>query len=136
MYRVGVKCHFTAVHILEGDVPEDERLPHSHEYVLEWIFDVTELDSRGFSLDIALLERQAEKLCSFIGGIKLHELDYFADRNSSLENLCAYLRDCLADGLREELREADLGRIGSMEVRIWENEGAWAGISGEFPAPR
>lgn len=129
-YRVGVRGNFTAIHALVGDVPEHEKTPHEHEYLLEWTFTLQSLDERGFSLDIALLERLRDALIHEIRGVNLNGLPYFSGVNSSLENLCGFFFQRLSQMLREELGDPDLKRIGEMEIRIWENDQAWAGLAG------
>jgi len=135
MYKVGVERDFEAIHALVGDVPEEEKHPHPHKYRIEWVFHITSLDQRGFSLDIALLERLLENQCGEIKGVNLNSLEYFKERNSSLENLCSFFTTTLRDKLIGELSGEDARRITSMEIKIWENDHAWAGEVTEFPKP-
>lgn len=128
-YRVGVRGNFTAIHALVGDVPEYEKHPHEHEYLLEWLFTLHSLDDRGFSLDIALLEKIRDTHIAEIRGVNLNDLPYFSSVNSSLENLCGFFFQRLSALLKDQLTAEDLKRIEEMEIRIWENDQAWAGLS-------
>jgi 6-pyruvoyltetrahydropterin/6-carboxytetrahydropterin synthase len=132
MYSVGVKQDFSAIHALVGDVDPEEKVPHPHEYTMEWRFRVKSLDHMGFSLDIAMLELTLGSLLRSIQDFSLNELPYFAELQTSLENLCRFFFDRLSTSLREQLRGDDISRIDSMHLRIWENENAWAGIEGNI----
>ena len=77
MYKVGVIGLFSAIHSLVGDVAEEEKIPHAHDYKLEWVIDVDELDERGFSLDISVLEGVREELFKYLQDKNLNELEIF-----------------------------------------------------------
>lgn len=131
MYKVGVVGGFSAIHALAGDVPEEEKQPHAHEYKLEWDIEVNHLDERGFSLDISVLEKIRNALFIAIEGVNLNEHEYFKSRPVSLENLCEFVYKNLCTALIQWLSDVELKKISTMEIRIWENSQAWAGISRE-----
>ena len=132
IYRVAVRGRFKAVHALVGDVPAREQRPHPHRYLLEWILVVHTLDSRGFALDIALLEKIKEQQIAEMRRINLNELAYFATINTSLENLCQFLSDALKQKLVAALQRRDCARITETELRVWEHAQAWASITQSF----
>ena len=55
-------------------------------------------------------------------------LKYFNNKPVSLENLCSFVFDILSKDLSAKISRYDKSRIVTMEIRIWENEQAWAGI--------
>ncbi|OQX29096.1 MAG: hypothetical protein B0D92_05470 [Spirochaeta sp. LUC14_002_19_P3] len=131
MYKVGVVGRFSAIHTLAGDVPEEEKHPHAHNYKLEWDIEVSQLDERGFSLDISMLEKIRDALFITVEGVNLNEHEYFKNKPVSLENLCEFVYKKLCTGLMQRLSGADLAKITAMEIRIWENSQAWAGTRRE-----
>ena len=128
MYKVGITGYFSAIHSLAGDVPEEEKLPHAHDYKLEWTLNVENLDERGFSLDISVLEEIRDDIFQILDGENLNENEFFKDIPVSLENLCNFTYMKFFNELSGRVGSDDLSRTSSMEVRIWENDQAWAGI--------
>ncbi|MBN1686459.1 MAG: 6-carboxytetrahydropterin synthase [Spirochaetales bacterium] len=136
MYAVGVTGDFTAIHSMVGDVPPEEKEPHPHGYRLEWTLWVEKLDERGFSLDISVLERIRDELFSDMAGKVLNDISWFKEKTTSLEYLCGYVFESLQSAVNGAMEKSDTGRISRMEVRIWENEHAWAGVDGGFSTVR
>jgi 6-pyruvoyltetrahydropterin/6-carboxytetrahydropterin synthase len=124
MYKAGVASEFEAKHYLRGDFgPESE--PHSHPYEVEAVCETDRLGPQGFSVNIALLEEVLWKELEKIDKRLLNELPYFAERQTSLENLASYLWEQIRVGLQQGLAEGEeLPR--EMELRIWESPTAWA----------
>jgi 6-pyruvoyl-tetrahydropterin synthase len=123
MYQVGIRNKFTASHYLTGDFGE-ESLPHEHEYLVEWVCSTNVLDENGFSVNIAVMEEELQSLVSALAGGRLNDLDFFKDRQVSVENLAHYVHSCLVQGLKR--RGISLASILEFQVRIWESENAWA----------
>lgn len=122
MFSSGVLRSLRARHYLVGDFGE-ESTPHSHPYRVELICRNRELDRNGFSTDIAAMEDVLDTVLAEIDDVLLNDIPYFADRQPSLEYLATYLTERIRAGL--EAREAAPSE--PLEIRIWENEGAWAG---------
>ena len=133
MYRVGIKRPFKASHFLAGDF-EDESRPHEHTYTADWIMEVDGLDENGFSVDIALMEELLEEVTTSVEGVLLNDLPFFENRQSSVENTAEYLSRELFEKLAE--RGASLERLRRSEMRIWENDSAWASYATEDPSHR
>jgi 6-pyruvoyltetrahydropterin/6-carboxytetrahydropterin synthase len=123
MFKVGVKHEFNASHALVGDFG-DETIPHSHTYMLDWNLAVRELDENGFSMNIANLEEAIARTAAQMDGLYLNDQPFFTGRQPSVENMAVYL-DTLLNEKLESLGE-DLSRLMWTEVRIWENDYAWA----------
>lgn len=127
MYRAGVSRSYTARHALRGDFG-DESVPHSHPYVVEWMCETAHLDENGFSVNIAAVEAALEAVLGRIDDVLLNDLEYFRERQPSLENLATYLHRELSRELPEHGQ--DLAAIRNSEVRIWESDTAWASFAG------
>jgi 6-pyruvoyl-tetrahydropterin synthase len=93
---------------------------------VEWVCSVETLDSNGFGVDIALMESVLEEALAEIDDKLLNDMDYFENRQPSLENLGLYLEE----KLRCELvgRDPELHLLGS-SIQIWESQTAWARFS-------
>jgi 6-pyruvoyl-tetrahydropterin synthase len=123
MYQVGIKNKFRATHFLLGDFAE-ETLPHEHEYLVEWICSTNVLDENGFSVDIAVMEEELQRLIDRIQGRSLNDLEFFKDRQVSVENLAHYIHTELVDGLTKQ--NFSLESVFEFQIKIWESETAWA----------
>ena len=123
MYQVGIRNKFRATHFLLGDFAE-ETLPHEHEYVVEWICSTNVLDENGFSVDIAVMEEQLQRLIDRIQGKSLNDLEFFKERQVSVENLAQYFHADLVEGLKKQ--NFSLESVLEFQIKIWESETAWA----------
>jgi 6-pyruvoyl-tetrahydropterin synthase len=122
VFSTGVTRPLRARHFLVGDFG-DESVPHSHPYRVELICSSPGLDANGFSTDIAVMEEVLEAVLAEIDDVMLNELPFFQGRQSSLENLTLYL---VAE-IRARLARASAEPDEPIEIRIWENDSAWAG---------
>ena len=123
MYQVGIKNTFRASHFLVGDFAE-ETVPHEHEYLVEWICATNVLDENGFSVDIAVMEEELRHLIDNIRGKLLNDLEFFNDRQVSVENMAHYIHTALVRALSR--RSFSLESVLEFQVKIWESETAWA----------
>jgi 6-pyruvoyl-tetrahydropterin synthase len=123
MYQVGIRNTFRASHFLVGDFGEETR-PHEHEYMVEWICATNVLDEHGFSVNIAVMEEELQKLIDTTQGKLLNDLEFFKDRQVSVENLAQFVHTVLV----ERLSRSDFAveSVVEFQVKIWESETAWA----------
>lgn len=126
MFTAGVTRPLRARHFLQGDFG-DESVPHSHPYRVELLSRSRTLDENGFSTDIAAMERSLEAALREIDDVLLNDLGWFQGRQPSLENLAVYL----VERIRSLLAEHGATPSEPLEIRIWENESAWAGYREE-----
>ncbi len=126
MYRVGVSDRVRALHALQGDFGEESQT-HAHEYRVEWICSALSLDENGFSVDIALLSEELARLLRDLEGCDLNKLEFFRDRQPSVENFAFYLHRELFRALAQ--RDYPVYGIAESEIRIRESESAWASYS-------
>lgn len=126
MFTTGVKRPLNARHYLPAEEGPEAK-DHQHPYMVEWRVQVPALDSKGYGTDIAWMERNLEAILGEIDGVLLNELPAFSACLPSLENLCVYLWErCAATGIAGKAG-------GSMSIKIWENERAWAQYDAAFP---
>ena len=121
--EVGIKNKFRATHFLLGDFAE-ETLPHEHEYIVEWICSTNVLDENGFSVDIAVMEEELQRLIDRIQGKSLNDLEFFKDRQVSVENLAHYIHTEVVEGLKKQNFSPE--SVFEFQIKIWESETAWA----------
>jgi 6-pyruvoyltetrahydropterin/6-carboxytetrahydropterin synthase len=119
MYTVAVKRDFIAQHRLIGGDWGAENTLHSHHYQLELRLHGASLDGHGYLVDIVDIERVLNETVEHYRDCTLNEQAEFAGLNPSIEHFSRILCQALA----AQIRAANLG---ALEVRLWENEIAWA----------
>lgn len=92
--------------------------------MVEWICSTNVLDENGFSVNIAVMEEELERLTARMRGGLLNDLEFFKDRQVSVENMAHYMHAELLEAL--EARSFSLESIREFQVKIWESETAWA----------
>ncbi|NPA06551.1 MAG: 6-carboxytetrahydropterin synthase [Chloroflexi bacterium] len=120
MYTLAVLRDFIAQHYLVGGDWGPENQPHSHHYRLELRLEGSQLDEHGYLVDIVAVNAALDALLSRYRDHMLNDLPEFDGLNPSLEHFARIL----AHRLAERLRAANLH---ALEVRLWEDETAWAG---------
>ena len=124
MYRTGIKAPCRARHMLVGDFKPEEIVPHEHEYLIEWICTVSDLDRNGFGVDIDLLTAKLDKVVGTMGGVLLNDLPFFRGIQSSIENTARFISGSLQRELAAE--GYALSTMKEWEIRVWESDAAWA----------
>ncbi|MFN8533599.1 MAG: 6-carboxytetrahydropterin synthase [Dehalococcoidia bacterium] len=124
VYRLGIRRDFIAQHFLVGGDFGDENTLHSHHYVLEARLDGDALDRHGYLVDLLEFEAILDDLCRRYRDQTLNEQPEFDGLNPSIELFARIL--CLA--LEARLPRGTIGRV---EVRLWENDSAWASYAVE-----
>jgi 6-pyruvoyltetrahydropterin/6-carboxytetrahydropterin synthase len=126
MFALGITKNFTARHYLVGGDWGPENEEHAHQYRIEIRVEGPNLDRHGYLVDITALEARMEELASEFNGRVLNHLPCFEGLNPSIERLARIL----CDEFRSRLSNAE-GL--SLEVRVWENENAWASFRRDIP---
>lgn len=125
MYSVAVRWDFVARHfLLGGDFGAESQL-HTHDYRVEVQIDGPSLNQYGFLVDIVEIEARMESLLTRFRNSTLNELEEFKAMNPSIENFARVLCEALTPDARCQ-------NIARLQVRIWENEKAWAAYRQEF----
>ena len=119
MYTLGVRRDFIARHFLIGGDWGPENYPNSHHYVLELRLEGSELDIHGYLVDIVDVERHLDEIVNFYKEQMLNDKPGFAGLNPSLEHFARIL--CIS--LSESIKAPNISEI---EVKLWENDSAWA----------
>ncbi|RLT51136.1 MAG: 6-carboxytetrahydropterin synthase [Chloroflexi bacterium] len=118
-YCLCVQRDFVAQHYLIGGDWGAENQPHSHHFVLELRLHGSELDEHGYMVDIVDVERELQTLVAVYRDQLLNDLAPFAGLNPSIENFARILCGALAGRVLAPT-------VRAFEVRLWENEIAWA----------
>jgi 6-pyruvoyltetrahydropterin/6-carboxytetrahydropterin synthase len=119
VYQLGLQRSFEARHFLVGGDWGDENRPHTHAYRIEWILAGSTLDRHGFLVDLVQVEARLDEVVERFRGMLLNDLPEFRGLNPSLEHFARILNDRLAASLGDS-------RPTSSEIRLWENDAAWA----------
>jgi 6-pyruvoyltetrahydropterin/6-carboxytetrahydropterin synthase len=122
MYTVAVKRDFIAQHYLVGGDwgPENQR--HAHHYQLELQLHGEDLDEHGYLVDIVEIEAALDALAEHYRDHTLNELPEFRGLNPSIEHFSRILCKTLAAHIQAR-------NIRSLQVKLWENDIAWAAFS-------
>jgi 6-pyruvoyl-tetrahydropterin synthase len=128
MFEAGVSRELNTRHFLKGDFGE-ESTPHSHEYRFEFSCTVRDLDETGFSADIALLEEAAESAARELDRVLLNDLQYFADKQTSIENMARYIHRLMIRFLQRKGGVPE--KFVKSRVTVWESPDAWASFIDE-----
>jgi 6-pyruvoyltetrahydropterin/6-carboxytetrahydropterin synthase len=119
MYTVAVKRDFVAQHFLIGGDWGAENFKHSHHYQVEVQLEGAELDQHGYLADIVDIEANLDALVAYYRDKTLNDLPEFAGLNPSLEHFSRIVCQTLAERIKAS-------NLGSITVKLWENEIAWA----------
>ena len=118
-YWLCVQRDFVAQHYLIGGDWGAENLRHSHHFVLELRLHGSALDQHGYMVDIVDVERELQAVLAVYRDQTLNDLVPFAGLNPSIENFARILCAALAE-------RVPAPAVRAFEVRLWENEIAWA----------
>jgi len=119
MYTLAVRRSFVAQHFLIGGDWGAENFWHSHHYQLELQLEGATLNQHGYLVDIVQVEAALNALVNAYRDRTLNDLPQFAGINPSIEHFTRIA----AHELAPQVYAANLG---SLLVKIWENEIAWA----------
>lgn len=119
MYTLAIQRDFIAQHFLIGGDWGSENQLHSHPYRLEVRLAGHDLDKHGYLLDIVELEAQIDALLARYRDITLNNLPEFEGLNPSIEHFSRILCQAISD-------QTGADDIRAVEVRLWENDIAWA----------
>lgn len=126
MYTVSIHSDFVSQHYLIGGDWGAENQKHSHHYRVELRLLGSELDEHGYLLDIDELKSLLAAQVARFRDRTLNELPAFEGLNPSLEHFTRILGAALAGQL-------DRPNLQRLELRLWEDEIAWASFTCELP---
>ena len=126
MYTLCAQRAFSARHFLVGGDWGSENQPHAHSYRVEMRLSAENLEANGYLADLAVLEPILDGCVARFADRLLNDLDEFAGLNPSIEHFARLFCSRL-------LRQLDRRGFCRVEIRIWENEVAWASYQEAFP---
>ncbi len=97
----------------------DENCEHSHAYELELRLTGSKLDRHNYLVDLLDIEKILDSVTGKYRDSLLNSFPGFKGLNPSLELFSRILADEISNQMHEE-------NIESVEVKLWENEEAWA----------
>jgi len=113
LYTVTVESVFTASHRLT--MPDGSReAPHSHDWIVRVAVSAEKLDETGLAVDFDDLKGMIADITGPFAGACLEQLDCFAGRNASAENVAGYVYDTIEPMLPDHLK---LEYVEVMEAR-------------------
>lgn len=119
MYTVAVRRDFIAQHHLIGGDWGAENELHSHHYQVELQLQGESLDRHGYLVDIVDIERILNALVERYRDCTLNQQVEFAGLNPSIEHFSRILCQALS-------AQITAPNICAVQVRLWENDIAWA----------
>jgi 6-pyruvoyltetrahydropterin/6-carboxytetrahydropterin synthase len=120
MYSVTVVRSFVAQHYLTVPDPGPEGEVHSHRFTAEIELVGPELGEHGYLVDIDDVKAATDAVVDRYRDETLNEMPRFDGRNPSVERFARVFCDRFLDA-------ADLSTPERVEVRLWEDDEAWAG---------
>jgi 6-pyruvoyltetrahydropterin/6-carboxytetrahydropterin synthase len=126
MYTLRLQKAFNAHHYLIGGDWGSENQPHAHPYRVEIRLTAGELDAHGYLVDLEVIEPILDACVGHYRDRLLNDLPEFLETNPSIEHLAN--RFC--EGFLQRLGGH---RFSAVEIRIWEDEMAWASYRKTFP---
>jgi 6-pyruvoyltetrahydropterin/6-carboxytetrahydropterin synthase len=125
MYTLCAQRAFNARHWLVGGDWGSENQVHTHSYRIELRLSAERLDRHGYLADLCELEPLLDECVAVYKDRLLNELDEFEGLNPSIERFARLFH------LRFMQRLGD-HPFSAVEIRVWENETAWAGFREDF----
>jgi len=129
MYTVAVRREFIARHYLIGGDWGDENNPHAHHYVIEVELEGPNLDGHGYLTDICDIESALDEQVAYYRDKMLNDLPEFDGLNPSIEHFARILCHAIAAIIQTD-------HLGSISVKLWENDWAWSRYSQHFQRDR
>jgi len=117
-YTLAVTRDFVARHHLVGGDWGAENQLHSHHYRVEVQLEGGHLDEHGYLVDIVAVEAHLEELVAYFRDQTLNDLPEFAGLNPSIEHFARIL--C------QEILSRVKAPLDAVQIKIWENDIAWA----------
>ncbi len=119
LYRIAVQRDFIAQHYLFGGDWGPENQLHSHHYEVELLLEGDTLDQHGYLVDIVDVENAMNEVVDRFRDKTLNDVPDFSGLNPSIEHFSRLMCTALSERIQAS-------NINAFEVKIWENEIAWA----------
>ena len=95
LYELTVKSEFEAAHKIENYPGKCVRL-HGHNWIVEAIAQGTQLNELGILVDFKIFKAELNKILDEFDHQYLNELEIFADKNPTAENIAKEIFDKLS----------------------------------------
>ncbi len=122
VFEVEIQEEFSAAHFLRG-YPGDCSKLHGHNWLVSVMVASNGLDDLGMAIDFRVLRATVDEVLGKLDHSCLNELEAFAEKNPTSENIAKYVFDELA------IRLARKGLPNPTKVSVRESPGATATYS-------
>ena len=95
MYELSVKSEFEAAHFIKNYPGKCARL-HGHNWIVEAVAQGTKLNELGILIDFKIFKSELNKILDELDHQYLNELEIFAKKNPTAENLAKEIFDKLS----------------------------------------
>ena len=119
MYKLMVSRKFIAQHYLTVPDCGPENELHSHHFAVDVRMEGDELNEHGYLVDIDDVKQGLDEIESRYKDATLNDLPEFEGLNPSVEHFSRFCCERMARYVQAE-------NVTRIEVRIWEDEEAWA----------
>jgi len=119
MYKLMVSRDFIAQHYLTVPDCGPENEWHSHHFAVDVRMEGDELNEHGYLVDIDDVKQGLDEIESRYKDATLNDLPEFEGLNPSVEHFSRFCCERMARYVQAE-------NVTRIEVRIWEDEEAWA----------
>lgn len=119
MYKLMVSRDFIAQHYLTVPNCGPENEWHSHHFAVDVRMEGDELNNHGYLVDIDEVKQGLDEIESRYKDATLNDLPEFEGLNPSVEHFSRFCCERMARYVQAE-------NVTRIEVRIWEDEEAWA----------
>jgi len=119
MYKLMVSRDFIAQHYLTVPDCGPENEWHSHHFAVDVRMEGDELNKHGYLVDIDDVKQGLDEIESRYKDATLNDLPEFEGLNPSVEHFSRFCCERMARYVQAE-------NVTRIEVRIWEDEEAWA----------
>jgi len=112
MYKIAVKTHFDAAHLIR-DYPGKCRFLHGHRWEVEVIISSHALDKMGMAVDFGLIKGILKEIVGKYDHKNLVEIPPFDKINPTAENIAREIYE----GIKEKTPEP----LTIDEIKVWES---------------
>ena len=95
LYELKVKSEFEAAHVIKNYPGKCARL-HGHNWIVEAVAQGTQLNELGILIDFKILKSELNKILDEMDHQYLNELETFAKKNPTAENIAKEIFDKLS----------------------------------------
>lgn len=125
MFKVAVKLHFDAAHLIRGHKGKCREI-HGHRWEVEAVFSGGAIDSLGMLADFAVVKKALARIIEPLDHHDISRIPPFDEKNPTAENLAFFIYNEMNAIMMTAPETAGLSLV---EIRVWESPDCWASYS-------